>query len=188
MIYESHYWKSDLLRSASLLRSRVAQKRWHPATFASVEREVMIGFYSLRKLIDASKIDDRTASQRVPVTVYPSTGKRVTRTNWTHWWELYKLEEPTSAELELLLLCHQFVHSYVFSCEFSETREFIGVLVSSDREKNRKLYSVSVPDIARAFESAGSSYPNHVRMTFNARKGDYDIVSMVDGTPHCSHD
>ena len=179
MIYESHYWKDDLLRSAKSLESRVAQKRWHQATFASVERTVMIGFYSLRKLIESSKIDDKISNFSVPLTGYPATSKLVTRKNWTNWWELYDLNQPRSCKLKLVLLCHQFIHSYVFSCDFLENGQFAGVLVSSDRERNRVLYSISITEIVRIFEAAGQSYPNDMRMTFNPSKSDYDIISRA---------
>lgn len=148
----------------------------------------MLGFYAVRKLIDATKVDGRIARQTAKVTTYPSTGKRVVRTNWMHYWELYDLESPTSAKLPLILLCHQFVHSYVFSCEFSERKEFESVCVSSDRERNRLLYSVSVPEVIRLFEAVGNSYPNDIRMRFNVKKGDYDVVSRTSKVAHLSHD
>ena len=179
MIYDSAYWKDDLLRSADALQRRLTQSRWYPATFAGVEKTIMIGFYAVRKLIEASKLDDKTSKQQIPLLKYPSTGKAVTRMNWTHYWELYDLEAPVSGTLPLVELCHQFVHSYVFTCEFSEVKAFTSVLVSSERERNRHLYCVSIPVIVRLFRAVGKSYPTHRTMRFNVKKGDFDVSQSV---------
>lgn len=137
----------------------------------------MLGFYSIRKLIDASKVDDKIAAMSVTLRTYPSKGKKVTRINWTYYWDLYDLTNPSETKLALVLLCHQMVHSYVFLCQFTEQREFESILVSTDREKNRQAYSVSINEIIHLFELVGSNYPNDIRMEFNNKKGDYDIVA-----------
>jgi hypothetical protein len=179
MIYESAYWKDDLLRAADELERRLTQSRWHPATFAGVEKTVMIGFYAIRKLIEATKLDDNTTKQNISLAKYPSTGKAVTRLNWTSYWELYDLGAPKRGTLPLVQLCHQFVHSYVFICEFSELKAFTSVLVSSERERNRHLYSVSIPVIVRLFRSVGRNYPTQTTMRFNVKKGDFDVSRSV---------
>jgi hypothetical protein len=116
----------------------------------------------------------------VSVTVFPSTGKPVTRTNWHRWWELYDLEDPRKKKVQLVPLCHQFIHSYVFSCAFDETRALDSVLVSSDRERNRMLFSVSVREIVRVFKSVGKNYPNSYRSKFNEAKRDYDVIIKTE--------
>ena len=176
MIHESHYWKDDLLKAAASLEQRVTQHRWRDATFANVEKKVMLGFYAIRKLIEAHKVDDQTARQNVAVVVYPSTGKLVTRSNWHRWWELYDLEDPRKTKIRLVPLCHQFVHSYVFSCAFDESRALESVLVSSDRERNRMLFSVSIDELIRVFRAVGKNYPNYYHSEFNDSTGDYDVV------------
>lgn len=179
MIYESAYWKDDLLRGADDLERRLTQSRWYPATFAGVEKTIMIGFYAIRKLVEATKLDDKTAKQEIPLLKYPSTGKAVTRMNWTHYWELYDLDSPERSKLSLILLCHQFVHSYVFICDFTERKAFTSVLVSSERDRNRHLYSVSVTAIIRLFRDIGKNYPTRTTMRFNAKKGDFDVSQAV---------
>ena len=180
MIHESRFWKDDLFKSATSLERRLTQQRWYDGTFADVEKKVMLGFYVIRKLVEAHKVDDKTAKQGIAVTVYPSTGKRVTRNNWYHWWDLYDMEDPRKTKVPLISLCHQFVHSYVFSCAFDENRAFDSVLVSSDRERNRMLFSVSVPEVMRVFRAVGKNYPNSYRSEFNEAKGDYDVVIKTE--------
>src|SRR5688500_12765511 len=144
MIHESSYWKNDLLRKAKSLGRRLTQRRWPDATFAQVEQTVMLGFYSIRKLIEATKLADSISTQQVPLIAYPAKGKNVTRMNWFEYWELYDLEAPEAVSRDLMFLCHQFVHSYVFMLSFSESRDFEAVLVSSERERHRYLYELPV--------------------------------------------
>lgn len=179
MIYESCYWKDDLLKKAKSLRRRLTQRRWPEATFAQLEQTVMLGFYSIRKLIEATKIADSIATQEIAIVAYPATRKSVTRMTWHRYWELYDLEAPEAMSRDLMFLCHQFVHSYVFMPSFSEAREFEAVLVSSDRERHRYLYELPVHTMITLFEQIGRDYPNEVRMVFNSARRDYDVVSVT---------
>jgi hypothetical protein len=147
----------------------------------------MVGFFALRKLIESRKIDDAVANQSVKVTSYPPTGKRVTRVNWFNWWELYDLTKPKRGSVRLPFLCNQFVHSYVYAPEFSESRTFVGLFVSSDRERNSVLFSVTVEQVIKIFETAGESYPNDIRMVYNNARQDYDVFSKTSGQPRLSH-
>jgi hypothetical protein len=180
MIHESHYWKDDLLRSGSSLERRVGQRRWYDSTFADVEKKVMLGFYSIRKLIEAKKVDDETAMQGVRVTVFPAKGKVVTRLNHHRWWDLYDLERPKVSSMNLMPLCHQFVHSYVFGCGFDQSRRLDSVLVSSDRERNRSLINVHLSEVIRVFKAVGENDPNLFRSEFNEAKGDYDVFIRTE--------
>ncbi len=87
---------------------------------------------------------------------------------------------PRKTKVPLIPLCHQFVHSYVFSCAFDENRAFGSVLVSSDRERNRMLFSVLVPEVMRVFRAVGMNYPNSYRSEFNEAKGGYDVVIKTE--------
>lgn len=111
----------------------------------------MLGFYAIRKLIEATKFTDVISNQYFDLIAYPATGKNVSRTNWHHFWELYDLELPEQVRHDLLFLCHQFVHSYVFMPSFSDTKEFVAILVSSDRERLRYLYQLEIKVIIRLF-------------------------------------
>lgn len=56
MIYESSYWKSDLLKLATRLQLRLIQTRWGKKNLYTLEKEIFIGFYSIRKLIESKKV------------------------------------------------------------------------------------------------------------------------------------
>ena len=44
MIYESKYWKDDLLRSAKALEAKIVQKRRNEASSAKLEKNIVIWF------------------------------------------------------------------------------------------------------------------------------------------------
>jgi hypothetical protein len=74
VIAESHCWKRELLRIAARLTPRLKQRRWAPASSSAVKKDVMIGFYIVRKLVEARKVSDSVAQRKVECRAYPSTG------------------------------------------------------------------------------------------------------------------
>lgn len=175
MINESSYWKDDLLKQAGALQRRATQKRWHEASSARLEQSVMLGFYSIRKLAEAKKLTNRVVRQKLQLMTYPWLGNSVTKLNWQSFWELYDLDAGRIAKCDLLFLCHQFVHSYVFALSFGNSGSLNEILVSSDRERNHQLYGIGVKQIIRLFTQVGHDYPDSIAMVFNPRKQDYDV-------------
>jgi len=70
MIYESHYWKEPLLTPARWLSGlRLSE---------NTRESLMLGFYSLRKLIETIKIYDSTKKIKFDIQWYTNTKK----VNW----------------------------------------------------------------------------------------------------------
>ena len=69
MIWESAYWKDDLLRAACILKEKRHQKLWRESSMARVEKTVMTGFHIIRKLIEARKLSDALMHQTIPVKI-----------------------------------------------------------------------------------------------------------------------
>ncbi len=89
MIYESSYWKDDLLRYAAALRKKTKQRHWSERSQAVVEKLVFLGFYSVRKLFEAEKLSTSLRQLSLVTAIYPPTGKNVTRHNWHKTDELF---------------------------------------------------------------------------------------------------
>ena len=170
MIYESEYWKDDLIKQAGLLRKRMTQKRWSAATHGRFEQLVMSGFYTIRKLSEAKLLADTTISQEIELIAYQPTGKVVTLINWHKLDQLYDLNSPIAAKRDVMFLCHQFVHSYIFMASFNDVPFGLeGVLFCSDRERHKFLYHMDISKMIALFEQAGSEYPNKVHMKYNEK-------------------
>ncbi len=177
MIWESSYWKDELLRQARTLRIRVQQKRWPEASFAKLEQTLMVGFYAVRKLIESKKLTDSLRSKLIQVTELAPTGKPVQLYNWHHIDRLYILDKPKKKKIDLPTLCNQFVHSYIFLPIFDEARKLNGVYVTSDRKRSACLYYVDVQKIIEIFEQVGEDYPASQTFIWDSKKGDYKVKS-----------
>lgn len=67
MIRESGYWKQPLLEMADRLEHLKAVSALFGEELAQVERDIFIGFYSVRKLLEApAKITDETRHRSIP--------------------------------------------------------------------------------------------------------------------------
>lgn len=60
MIYEYSYWKEPLLAAADFLSTIRIDEDDSDGDLARVEREILIGFYSVRKLLDTFKVSSST--------------------------------------------------------------------------------------------------------------------------------
>ena len=66
MIWESHFWKSDILKDINLItrwQSRTATERQN----VILEKKIMINAYVIRKLIEARKLSDRIRDAEITV-------------------------------------------------------------------------------------------------------------------------
>ena len=174
MIHESHYWKEDIVKRANLLRRRLHQVLWQDRTFAKVEQDLMLGFYSIRKLIESKKLSTSLVNASLSLVSHPCQ-RRVTQLNCNAIQDLYDMEKHTVEQRDIAFVCNQFIHSYVFMLTFSETPRLHGVLVSSDHERNRAVYHLSMDNILALFDLIVRDSPTIVRMTMNKHREDFDV-------------
>ena len=57
---ESRYWKEELARIAKTLKPFRKPLRWSERACCIVERDIMIGFFIIRRLIELHKKSSRT--------------------------------------------------------------------------------------------------------------------------------
>ncbi len=135
----------------------------------------MLGFYAIRKLIEARKISDDVATRAVVLSSHPTRGKPITRLNWHRLAELYDLEKGRKESRHLPFVCDQIIHSYVFMPSVSP-RGLEGILFASDRQKNERVFGLSADRLVELFDVVGGNDPLYFAMRKNDRSGDYDIV------------
>ena len=174
MIWESHYWKDDLLRRAKSLRGRKSQRRWPDPSLARVEQEVMLVAYSMRKLVEATKLSDDVVAKRVRARSHSAFGKRITRMNWHRIDELYDLESFDEADISTVQLCNQIIHSYVFVVD-AASDGLQGFFVTSDHKRNERLLYLPIDEFIGLIEMVGNDYPDHVVTVWNEKHGDYRV-------------
>ncbi|HYW18068.1 MAG TPA: hypothetical protein VE956_01930 [Nodularia sp. (in: cyanobacteria)] len=183
MIYESGFWKDDLLKQAKVLRSRMTQKRWSEKSFARLEQTVMLGFYSIRKLIEAKKLSDSIVNKSINVNAYKWKGQPVTKMNWGDIDKLYDLDAPQPTTKSLVFFCNQFIHSYIFVTSFDDNNCLDGLFISSDRERHKALFFIKISQIIEFFEQVGKDYPSSASFIFDEKLGDYHVLNLSHDVP-----
>lgn len=172
MIYESRYWKEPLLDTARWLVSVRLGERTHERTYVRIEREIFVSFYAIRKLFDTLTISDRIKKATTELEWHPNRSA-VHHTNWEHLDLLYDFRTSKKEIRDVVFLCNQFVHSFVFA-SYEENGRIGGFFVSSDRDKNKKLYRVRLEQILVLFRLVGRDYPASLFFRFNHDAGVYE--------------
>jgi len=203
MIHESRYWKKELIKISKNIKKRIQyNKEWNDAKYAKFEKEIMFGFYIVRKLLEANKLSSDFDSLKLECKVYSSNGKKMTIMNNHRFDECFDLESPKSEKRELRFFINQFVHSYIFSPIISVTdkeieakmndgsltedeiielyedsdKELSGIFFNSDKNKNESLFQINIKTVRKLFKKVGNCNVTEIRMKYNERKGDYDSV------------
>lgn len=161
MITESYYWKKPLLAGAKVIRKYMDAGDISDAQFARIEREIFIGFYAIRKLLEAAgKVSAETRAMKISLKKYKKRADQpiVDWYNRSEFWELYDLDKPAQELRDLLYVAHRMVHSFIFILSGGDDGH--GAFFTSDRDKDNCLNFISTDEIVRVFEVVGQDYPS----------------------------
>lgn len=161
MITESYYWKEPLLAGAKVIRQHMDAEEISEAEFAQIEREILIGFYAIRKLLEATgKVSAETRTMKLALKQYEKRADQpiVDWRNCHKFSELYDLDKPAQKLSDLLYVAHRMVHSFIFILSSDDNDH--GAFFTSDRDKDTCLNFISTDEIIRIFEVVGQDYPS----------------------------
>lgn len=170
MIDESHYWKQPLISAATWMKRLRISSSGQGRSLVRLEREIFVGFYAIRKLLDTMKVTDATRALSFGLKYSPCV-KQVDYMNCHRVDSLYDLNSVSVENRGLAFLCNQFVHSYVFSPVFDEDSRIAGFYISSDRTRQQKVYFVELAQVLTAFRAVGRDDPREIVMTRNMTTG-----------------
>jgi hypothetical protein len=193
MIYDSVYWKNELLKlSKKILKKQGVNRWWTDAQQGSFEKEIMIGFYIIRKLNDAKKLSREVISSKVLGFKFPSNGINVTRLNLHNYIEYYSFEQPIVNKFDIIFICNQIVHSYVFAPGFdfasNNKPELVSILFNSDDTKGKWIFEIGIDKVVDLFTIIGSNYPKHTIAEYDDMRKDWSIInsnSKLHNNPKC---
>lgn len=168
MISESHYWKRPLLRAATWLERLRIEDANEERILVRVERELFVGFYTIRKLLDTFKISPSTRMMMFEMVWSPCI-KTVDYMNAHRIDELFDLDVKHAEQRDLAFVCNQFIHSYVFVPVQHEDGTLAGAYIASDKARNERLYFVELAQILAAFRTVGRDYPAKQHMRRNEK-------------------
>lgn len=156
MIYESSPWKDDLKRTAKYLRELSCNKLGgSERRLVAIEKKIMLGFYSIRKLIEARKLTKRVELHHVNLNKYKykvGGGCQIDLLSRHDMLRFYDLDTPVSETMLLKWVCDKFVHSYVFEYVVDSEGIFSAILFNSDKTRHEWLYEISVENVVYVFE------------------------------------
>jgi hypothetical protein len=148
----------------------------------SLEKDVFLAFYIIRKLMEAHKLSVEVEASQVSVRKIPSAGKPVTYMNWDKIDELYDWSAASRETLPLRELCNLVVHSYIFMPSISENGGLDALLVASDRSRSTKLYEVPALGAISLLRAVATDDPDRGEMKLDEATGDY-AVKLWHSTP-----
>jgi len=156
VITDSIPWKDELLVIADRLERRKAQRRWTERTGFLVERDIMLSAYAVRKLLESRKISDILAARQVRVRQHSLLGRMPDMLNRFSYWENYDLDAGQDISMPISDFCNQIIHSWNWAISANEQGSFDGIYVSSDRQRRRLLYFVSVDVLITLLRDVGA--------------------------------
>lgn len=159
MIWESHFWKRDLLRDIDAIE-RWQHKPWSERQSVILEKKTMLSAYMIRKLVEARKLSDSLCAKRFAFKTYPSSGSLITSMNWQKIDRHFDLNRSTTKERTWKVLINQIIHSYIFMLCGDDEEVVSGFLVSSDQQKQSYLYGVTFLDFCGYARKVGENYPS----------------------------
>lgn len=176
MIWESSDWKKSLLDIAKRLKEFKEIENLTNKQFIQIEKDIFIGFYSIRKLIDTvTKITDNTKNLKVTILWHPNI-KNVTFRNYHFVNELYDLHKQQQEERDIYFISSRIIHSFIFAPLLNEQKGLNGILFSSDIDKNKKIYYMDIDLVIKIFTTVGHDYPSSIEMSINSETNKEEVI------------
>ena len=172
---ESPYWKEELARIAKTLKPIRKPPRWSERACCVVERDIMIGFFILRRLIELHKVSSQTRDFNMQVYSCASQGIEVTLMNDHRIFDNYDIENEKSEMKKPYDMSNQFIHAYTSFVFRDETRNWCEIFVVSDFDRNDRIWRVPISTIRELFKLASDDYPSQLTYEFHEKKGDYQV-------------
>ncbi|WP_395373716.1 hypothetical protein [Marinicella sp. W31] len=161
MIWDSRPWKKPLLDNATWLRSIRLKETTRESTYVRIEKEIMISFYSIRKLFDTVKISDSTINQTYSIVWFKNINP-VRYFNWHNVDNNFNLHEEHFETRDIRFICNRFIHSYIFLPVQDNNSKLDGFFVSTDHDKDKKLYFIELKVVLKIFRLVGRDYPSKI--------------------------
>jgi hypothetical protein len=175
MIWESYYWKKDILNYSKRLKKRKEQRKWFDESFANTEKDIMLSAFMIRKLFDSDKIDKRIENKEIQVVIFKSNGKKINKLKTIFQERYFELEKPNQSKLKLREICNQIIHSYIFSLITNEEQKLKSFWVASDYNKFKHLIEISIDNYVNILNLIGSYWPINEHYLFDNKKGDFIV-------------
>lgn len=176
MVIESRYWREELGRISKSIRPVAKPKRWSERAVCTVERDIMIGCFIVRRLIELDKVSSNIAKLQLDVFSAPVI-KAVTKQSRFYPEENYDWEAERSRKKPVPYICNQCIHAYVSFIDRGPDRNWSHMLVVSDFDRNSVIWRIPFSTFVQLFEIVEQDWPASYRMQYDEKLGDYRVTT-----------
>ena len=172
-------WREELLKVATALERRAELKRWTTRTGFLVERDLMVGMFTIRRLVESAKTSSLLPRERVSFGMHPLTGRVPGIYDRWAYWEFYDMDSKRQTELTVRELVSLFIHSFVLEFYPQSEDGPATIWVVSERDRHKWLYSISFARVAALFRRVGDEDVIHMEGPWDAtiaRLSQHDYV------------
>lgn len=176
MIFESCYWKEDLISLAEKLKVTYMKLDidCEEKYLVEFEKDIMIAAYSIRKLLDAGKVSYDISNIKINIFVYKAI-RTVTKLNWNYFDKNYEKRNPHRTKKYLRTICNTIIHSYCFIPGFDKSGKFRYLYFNSAYQKDKEIYSITLKELSEVLVKIGNDYPNEIDFKYNPEIKDYEF-------------
>lgn len=155
VIADSVPWREELLKVAAALERRAVMTRWTTRTGFLVERDLMVGMFTVRRLVESAKTSSLLPLERVSFGMHPLTGRVPGIYDRWSYWEFYNMDSKRQTELTVRELVSLFIHSFVLEFYPSSEHGPATIWVVSERDRHKWRYSIPFARVAALFRRVG---------------------------------
>lgn len=178
MISASKYWKQPLITAANWLSRSKLNANTRQSTLVKIQKEVFLGFYSVRKLIEAFEVKSELESLKIEIIYFPKKPRSelINDLNKQRIEHLYEMSAHKSETRDIKYISNLFIHSYVFII-IGQKNKLKGFYINTDTTKNEKLYFIDLIQIFEIFRLIGKDKSSNLTYKIDQAKGDVIRVS-----------
>jgi hypothetical protein len=156
MISEDWYWKKPLREISEKLRKAQTIPAIPVDEFCNIERDIFIGFFSIRKLIDAqTKITD--ALRTTMFALHHVINIKNVEKFAVDFTTSYNFSNAKLEQRDVVFIANQMIHSHIFQMYAHKSGPLKGVMFTSDRDFNKKLYIMPLSQMCEIFDLFGNN-------------------------------
>lgn len=176
MAIESLYWKEELARIAKSIRPVSKPKRWSERAVCTVERDIMIGFFIVRRMIELHKVSSRVSKMELKVFSSPVV-REITNLNLFSIDKNYNWNVEKTQSKPVLYICNQCIHSCISFVERNPDRNWSDFLVVSDFVRGKVIWRIPITTIILLFDIVSKDWPTSYCMIYDEKLGDYKVTT-----------
>jgi hypothetical protein len=151
MTTPSHPWKQSLEHQARTLQELMQPHRLSGTSFVKLEETIVLGCYTIRRLINGFLLPESCRHQSVPMNAFPRRPHGSPLPGDEPLKIRYDLDNGRPVQHDPLFLCHQVLQNCVFEPWLTPDHLLAGIYITSDHQRKIALYGVSLNTLRDLF-------------------------------------